>query len=60
MPRTIRPGQSCRLHCDGCDTEFLVTLEPEAVGSRKVAAVLDPKDVKLCPFCGAGLTDADE
>jgi hypothetical protein len=52
MPENLKAGETVRLYCEGCMTEYEVTLEPKARGKPKEAKGIDPKRPVCCPFCG--------
>lgn len=52
-------GESRRLYCNDCSTEFEIILEPKAKGDDK--KVIEPKMLDICPFCGErNIEDQDE
>jgi hypothetical protein len=54
----MRPGETVRLDCPNCQTEFEVCLEPKARDNPKEGRGLRPQPLNCCPFCGG--TDVDE
>lgn len=46
----MKAGEHARLYCNGCHTEFELTLEPNAVRLE----AMPRKVVGNCPFCGSG------
>lgn len=48
----MKPGETSRFQCNDCDTEFELTLEPKAKGTKE-AETIRPRAVEGCPFCGS-------
>lgn len=49
-----KPGETTRVDCTACDTEFEVTLEPKVKAGVAGGGTLPAQKVQHCPFCGAG------
>jgi len=49
----MKPGETTRVTCNACNTEFDVTLEPKAKGDLQSARQMPAQKVQHCPFCRA-------
>lgn len=54
-----KPGETDRVDCPECNTEFEVTLEPKAAGDAAAAAQIPEQAVQYCPFCGTPIPSDD-
>lgn len=52
-----KPGETTRVDCNSCNTEFEVTLEPKEKGYAgppgSKTSQTPAQKVQHCPFCGA-------
>ena len=54
----IHHGETKRVECSSCLTEFDITYEPKAKGyDRKDVS---PGDISYCPSCGSDLESTDD
>lgn len=57
----MKPGETIRLDCESCSTEFEVTLEPKLAGRpRAERDLMASLTVTHCPFCGGKAVTGDE
>jgi len=55
-----KPGETVRCDCNGCATEFEVTLEPKVRDGVSRSGTMPALPVGHCPFCGSEQVTTDE